>query len=83
MNRYYVISPEWGEVLPVRYGQGPMEYGRDVVEVEAENRADARVLGLKLLRQRPLYHHWRGYNSDNYFAGLKVEPWVDPKGGGA
>lgn len=82
MPRYYVVSPEWGEVVPVTdEGQGPMEYGCDVVEVEATSRADARVLGLKLLRERPCYHRWHGYNSDNDFAGLRVKPWVDPETG--
>lgn len=74
MQHYYVVSPEWGEIVPVTdEGEGPMEYACDVVEVEASNRADARVLGLKLLRTRPCYHRWHGYNSDNDFAGLKVE----------
>jgi hypothetical protein len=82
MRRYFVISPEWGEVVPVTdEGQGPTEYCRDVVEVEADSRSDARVLGLKLLRERPCYYRWHGYNSDNDFAGLEVEPWVDQETG--
>ena len=36
MRRWYVVTPEYGTVVPVLdYGQGPIEYGCDVVEIEA------------------------------------------------
>jgi len=54
MKHWIVITPEVGVVIPVLDdGSGPMEYGCDVVEVEAESRRDAIALGVGLmLRER-------------------------------
>lgn len=50
MKRWYVVTPEYGVVVPVLdFGQGPIEYGRDVIEVEAETRRDAIALGVKAM----------------------------------
>lgn len=73
MKRYVVIGPEYGTVEPILDdGTGPMEYGCDVVEVEAETRRAALVLGVRLLRRLP-----RGYldrfPDENPFTGVRVE----------
>lgn len=53
LKPWIVVSQEYGEVIPILdYGQGPMEYGCDVVNVWAETKREARVLGLKLFRQQ-------------------------------
>jgi hypothetical protein len=54
LKRWYVVTPEYGIVIPVLdFGQGPIEYGRDVIEVEAANARDAVALGVKeMLRHR-------------------------------
>ena len=72
VSRWLVVSPEYGEVIPICDGQGPLEYGCDVVEIEADTKADARVLGVKEFRRIGA-----GYLADveNPFAGIKVEPY--------
>ena len=48
MKRWYVVTPEYGEVIPILDdGTGPMEYGADVIEIEAETARDAVALGVK------------------------------------
>ena len=52
LKRWLVITPEYGVVVPILdYGQGPIEYGCDVIEVEAETKRDAIALGVKLMLQ--------------------------------
>lgn len=47
---WYVISPEYGEVVPVLdYGQGPIEYGRDVIEVQARTKKEAISAGVAMM----------------------------------
>ena len=71
--KYLVMSPEYSVRIPVTdEGEGPDEPCREVVEIEADNAADARVLGLKLLRSMRSYHDWKGWISDNDFAGVVV-----------
>lgn len=71
MTRYLVIGPEYGTVIPVTdEGQGPTEYGCDVVEVEAASPREAKVLGVRLLRRLP---YLRDDSSANPFAGVHVE----------
>lgn len=48
MKRWCVVTPEYGVLIPITdEGQGPMEYGCDVIEIEAETRRDAIVLGVR------------------------------------
>ena len=50
MKHYYVITPVYDVVVPVLdYGQGPVESGRDVIEIEAKTRRDAIALGVKAM----------------------------------
>ena len=71
MPLWVVIGPEYGEVVPVTdEGQGPIEYTCDVVEVGAETRRDALVLGVRLLRDQP---YLQGDPDENPFTGVKVE----------
>lgn len=70
---WLVVSPEYGTVVPIVDGQGPMEYGSDVVFVEAENRRDALVLGVELFRQQDArYLH----DVESPYAGVRVESQV-------
>ena len=47
-----VVSPEYGTVVPVTdWGEGPLEYGRDVVYVQAEDPREAKLLGFATMRQ--------------------------------
>ena len=79
MRRFYVVTPEYGTVIPILdAGTGPMEYGSDVVEIEAENRRDALVLGLKLLtEQNSRWVEEARSDGVNPFNGLKVEEIED------
>ena len=79
LEPWLVCSPEYGEVVPVTdEGQGPMEYGCDVVFVEAETRRDALVLGVKAFRDMDA--HYLG-DQDNPFAGVKVKSMTCPAHG--
>lgn len=42
MAHYLVCSEEYGEVIPIVDGQGPMEYGCDVWDGHAKTKAEAR-----------------------------------------
>ena len=61
MERWYVVTPEYGTVIPVLDdGTGPMEYGADVIEIEAETKRDAIALGVKeMLRLNRDANGWR------------------------
>lgn len=85
MKRWYVVTPEYGVVIQVTdEGQGPTEWGCDVIEVEADTRRDAIALGVKeMLRGRVGGHgRWMRYQwcidqrSDGAspYAGVKAEP---------
>ena len=68
---WLVVSPEYGTVIPILdYGQGPIEYGCDVVFVEAETRRDALLLGVALFRKSGAKYL---KDADNPYAGVKVE----------
>ena len=78
MPKWYVITPEYETVeriLPD--GSGPIEIGRDVVEVEAPTRRAAKVVGVReLRRQKSRWMHdqegdWP--NKHSPFTGLRVE----------
>ena len=47
LMRYFVMTEEFNRVGSYH----PPEYGRDVVEVEAKTKREARVLGLRALRK--------------------------------
>ena len=73
--KYLVISPEYGVTIPVLdFGIGPTEPACDVVEVEAENKRQARILGLRELKKIPRgWINWHRDSDSNPFVGLKVE----------
>jgi hypothetical protein len=74
MNRYWVITPEYGEVVSVTdEGQGPLEYGCDVIEIEADNKRDAIVLGVKAMRANSATYHYYRECDDSPFAGVRAE----------
>ena len=76
MNRWWVVSPEYGTVVPVcDDGTGPMEYGCDAVEVEADTKRDALLLGVQELLKRD--DSWPSVNRQDGqppWAGMRVEP---------
>ena len=75
LKPWLVASPEYGEVIPVLDdGTGPMEYGCDVVFVEAESRTDALLMGVMLFRQKGA--RYLRYFDENPYAGIKVESQV-------
>ena len=63
MKRFWVVTPEYGVVVPVTdEGQGPMEYGSDVIEIEAESARDAIALGVHAMSHNPWRPHgWIRY----------------------
>lgn len=70
---YCVIGQEYGTVVPILdYGEGPTEYGCDVVYVEASNKREARV---KAIKMPGLAGHVDIQRSDGCspFTGLRVE----------
>jgi hypothetical protein len=80
--RWLVITPEYDEVVPILDdGTGPIEYGCDVIEIEAESRRDAIALGvnemLKGGRQNEYgFYKWcRMARSDGEspYAGVRAE----------
>ncbi len=72
LKPWFVVSPEYGTVIPILdYGQGPMEYGRDVVRVEAVTKTDALYLGVKLMF-RDTHCEWVD-DAECPYAGVKVE----------
>lgn len=75
MKRWLVVTPEYGEVVPILdYGEGPLEYQADMIEVDAETRRDAIVLGVKLMRANSRKYHWFCHVDGNPFVGVKAEP---------
>lgn len=74
MKRWLVLTPEYGEVIPITDdGQGPTEYQRDVVEVEAETKRDAMLMGVRLMRQNPRDYHYFRHADGNPFVGVTAE----------
>ena len=76
LKPYYVCSPEYGTVEPILDdGTGPIEYGRETVEVMAANKHEARIWGLRLLRASTSRDAWikRYEPSENPFTGMIVE----------
>lgn len=61
MPRWLVISPTFTYIEDVLgYGQGPAHDVADTIEIEAETKRDALLLGVKAMRAdctRYTYHH--------------------------
>lgn len=84
MTRWYVITPEYAVTVPVTdEGDGPKEYGCDVIEIEAETRRDAIALGVReMLKGRVggMRYQWcldqRGDGLSPYH-GVTAEPVPD------
>jgi len=68
MKRWLVVTREYGIHEIIADGQGPWIPERDVVEVEAETKADARVVGVQLLRRQ----HSRALEDGCPFTDLEV-----------
>lgn len=73
LKPWMVCSPEYGEIIPICDGHGPMEYGCDVVFVEAETKRDALLLGVMLFRKQGANYL---ADAENPYAGVKVESQV-------
>ena len=75
MPKWWVITPEYGTVVPVLDdGTGPEEFGCDVVEVEAPTRREALVLGLRELKKVTKgWINWYRDDTSNPFTGLRAE----------
>lgn len=74
MKRWLVVTPEYGEIIPITdEGQGPTEYQADVIEVEAETRRDAIVIGVKMMRANSRDYHWFRHCDGNPFVGITAE----------
>ena len=72
LKRWYVITPEYGTVVPVLdWGQGPIEYNCDVIEIQARTKRDALLLGVKEMRR--LQYEWFDDPSENPYTGVRVE----------
>ncbi len=81
LKPWYVVSPEYGTVMPILDdGTGPMEYGCDVVRVEAETRRDALAFGVRLMLADSSCRWVQDCRSDwmSPYAGMKVESALCP-----
>ena len=68
---WLVVTPEYGEVEPVTdEGQGPLMFGADAVFVTADNKRDAVVLGVELMRRQRA--HWFRHCDGSPYAGVKA-----------
>lgn len=70
---YFVMTPEYETKFPIlEDGSGPSEWGRDVVQVQASTKAEARRLGYRQLKTQ----HWFQWNYErdkHPYAYLTVE----------
>lgn len=74
LKRWLVLTPEYGEVIPITdEGQGPTEYQCDGIEVEAETKRDAILMGVRLMRANPRDYHWFRHVDGNPFVGVTAE----------
>ena len=74
MRRWWVITPEYGEVIPITDdGQGPTEYQSDAIEIEADTRRDAIVIGVAIMRANTSVYHWFRHCDGNPFVGIRAE----------
>ena len=73
---WYVVTPEYGTVIPITdEGQGPMEYGCDVIEIEAEKRRDAIALGVREMLRLPSFRWCADARSDGVSPYTGVKAW--------
>lgn len=75
MAKYDVVSREYGTVDVLFDGTGPMEYGADYVEVEADSPKEAKVKAVREFRRTSRYGHPHlNYceTDENPFTGLKA-----------
>ena len=82
MPRYYVVTPQYGQTIPILDdGSGPEEWDADVIEVEARTKRAAIIKGVKLmLMGNRREHRWcRDCRRDgmNPFKGVKAIPVED------
>ena len=75
MKPYYVVTPEYEVTMQILdFGEGPKEPCRDVVEVEANTKREAKIKGLKELRKiQRGWINWYRDTDTNPFTGLRVE----------
>ncbi len=71
--KYIVVTPEYSTVIPILDdGSGPIEYGRDVWEGEADNMKEAKIKAIKSIEFRRWVKEARSDNR-NPFSGLRAE----------
>ena len=75
LKRYIVISPKYTETVNILDdGSGPTEDACEVMEIEAKDRIDAKLLGVKAMA-RPTHcqtYAWCS-NDENPYVGVRVE----------
>ena len=77
---FTVISGEMSEVIPILdYGQGPTEYFKLGVTVDADNKTDAKIIALKTKEMSKWVSDQRS-DDLNPFAGLTVYEHICPHG---
>jgi len=81
-RRFLVYSETYGRVEPVLdFGEGPMEYGCDVWEGFAKNKADARRKAYIAWRDRKdnngEYIEWNRSDGRHPMSGVTVEEITD------
>ena len=70
MHHWFVVSPEMSEVVPVLDdGTGPLEYFRDVEEVDAPTAREALRIGVPLLKS---WFREARLDGRNPWAGVKA-----------
>lgn len=76
MKRYYVVTPPVGyvDVVIPETGQGPWVEECDVIEIEAESKRDAVLLGVREMLKRREYHYCREQRADGCspYTGVKA-----------
>ncbi len=80
MTKFYVVTPEYGTVIPVcDDGTGPYEYQADLVEIEADTPRDAIALGVKWMLGKTANRDYRWCrdarsSGESPYAGVKAFP---------
>ena len=79
MTKWHIVSPEYGTKIPILDGgEGPMEYGCDVIVVEAETKRAAIVAGVRAMRAETRFCRYHRENPEaNPFTGIKAYPLAD------
>jgi hypothetical protein len=73
MRKYMVLSPEYQAISMSYDPPDPGEFGRDYIEVEADNPQDAKLFAVKLWRKERGRRYVKYYNDENPFNKLTVE----------